>query len=73
MSTEGDDEDGDHAAGFALCARGPPWALEDVVQGPGGEKALELVEWAEDASGCAFAARFASAPRGVKATWKKIA
>lgn len=44
----GDDEELDRTVGFAVRVRSPSRALADMVQGPDGEKALELIEWAED-------------------------
>lgn len=51
LSNKGKDDDGDRVVGFALRVRGPPRALGDVEQGPDGEKALELIEWAEELTG----------------------
>lgn len=45
---KGDAEELDRTVGFALRVRPQARALEDAVQGPDGEKALELIEWAED-------------------------
>lgn len=48
LSHKGDDYDEDRTIGFALRVRPPSRALDGFMEGPDGEKALELVEWAED-------------------------
>jgi len=48
LSNKGDKEDLDRRVGFALRVRAPSRALADMIQGPDGEKAFELIEWAED-------------------------
>jgi hypothetical protein len=48
LLNNGDKEDGDRTVGFALRVRGRSRALGDKEQGPDGEKALELISWAEE-------------------------
>lgn len=48
LSNQGDEEDLDRTVGFALRVRAPSRSLQDMVEGPDGEKALELIEWAEE-------------------------
>ena len=48
LQNDGDEEDGDRTVGFALRVRGRSRALGDEEVGPDGEKALELISWAEE-------------------------
>lgn len=48
LSNKDDHENLDRTVGFALRVRAASRALTDMVQGPDGEKALELIEWAEE-------------------------
>jgi hypothetical protein len=48
LLNNGDKEDGERTVGFALRVRGRSRALGDKEQGPDGEKALELISWAEE-------------------------
>lgn len=43
-------DDQDRAVGFAFRVRPPSRAMDDKEQGPDGERALQLVEWASDLS-----------------------
>lgn len=49
LSHKGDEEeDLDRTIGFAVRVRSTSRALDNAIQGPDGEKALELIEWAEE-------------------------
>ena len=47
LSHKGDVSDEDRTIGFALRVRPPSRALGESIAGPDGEKALELIDWAE--------------------------
>jgi hypothetical protein len=48
LSHKGDDSDRVRTIGFALRVRPPSRALDGAISGPDGEKALELMDWAEE-------------------------